>query len=137
MEPRRVAVFFYGLFMDADLLRTKGVDPLNPRRASVANHALRIGQRATLVPHEGSETHGFVMDLTHAEIDTLYAEPTVSMYRPEAMVCETSDGTSIPALVFVLPNPPAADEKNTAYAEKLRALAQRLNLPAEYVESIQ
>lgn len=136
MEPRQVAVFFYGLFMDADLLRTKGVDPLNPRRASVANHALRIGQRATLVPHQGSETHGIVMEMTHAEIDALYAEPTVSMYRPEAIVCETSDG-AIPALVFVLPNPPAPDEKNTAYAAKLRALAQRLNLPTDYVESIQ
>ena len=136
MEARRVAVFFYGLFMDEDLLRTKGVDPLNPRRASVANHVLRIGQRATLVPHQGSEAHGFVMDLTHAEIDTLYAEPTVSMYRPEAIVCETSEGTT-PALVFILPTPPAADERNTAYAEKLRALAQRLNLPTKYVESIQ
>src|SRR5687767_2216288 len=116
MEPRRVAVFFYGLFMDTDLLRTKGVDPVHPRRATVANYALRIGQRATLIPQEGSEIHGFVMDLTHEAIDALYAGPSVRMYRPEAIVCETSDDAPVPALVFNLPDPPAPDEKNTAYA---------------------
>jgi hypothetical protein len=35
MTPRRIEVFFYGLFMDADLLRAKGADPVNIRSASV------------------------------------------------------------------------------------------------------
>jgi hypothetical protein len=45
---RRIHVFFYGLFMDVDLLRSKGAQPENPRLASVSGFALRIGQRATL-----------------------------------------------------------------------------------------
>jgi len=42
--PRRVDVFFYGLFMDAGLLRTKGAQPMNVRMASVLGFALRIGK---------------------------------------------------------------------------------------------
>ncbi|MFN2633018.1 MAG: hypothetical protein ABR610_06340 [Thermoanaerobaculia bacterium] len=40
-----IDVFFYGLFMDVDLLREKGAAPVNPRPASVEGFALRIGAR--------------------------------------------------------------------------------------------
>ncbi len=42
MMSRRIEVFFYGLFMDADLLRAKGARPENIRVASVPGFALRI-----------------------------------------------------------------------------------------------
>jgi hypothetical protein len=45
---RRIRVFFYGPFMDEELLRAKGVQPANPRQACVRGFALRIGERATL-----------------------------------------------------------------------------------------
>jgi hypothetical protein len=132
---RWIPVFFYGLFMDADALRAKGANPQNVRRASLAGFALRIGQRATLVPASGSRVHGVLMDLTHAEIDALYAEASVSMYRAEPVAC-TTDGGDVPALAFTLPVPPPTGESNAAYAEKLRELGRRLQLPSEYVESI-
>lgn len=133
--PRRIPVFFYGLFMDAGALRAKGADPQNIRRASLAGFALRIGERATLVPASGSRVHGVLMDLTHTEIDALYAEASVSMYRAEPVVCETDRGDAA-ALAFTLPVPPAPGETNAAYAEKLRDLARRLQLPSHYVETI-
>ena len=136
MEPRRIAVFFYGLFMDATQLSAKGVSPVNIRRASLPDFALRIGQRATLVPESKNRVHGLLMDLTHEEIDRLYAEPSVSMYRPEAVLCELQDGSTAPALCFNLPLEPASGESNTQYAEKLRSLARRLQLPDDYVERI-
>jgi hypothetical protein len=43
MSARRIDVFFYGLFMDADLLRSKGVHPENVRQACAPGFALRIG----------------------------------------------------------------------------------------------
>ena len=46
-------VFFYGLFMDENVLRARGVRPVRPRRGIVANYRLRIGQRALLVPESG------------------------------------------------------------------------------------
>lgn len=136
MGARRIEVFVYGLFMDVDLLRTKGVYPTNIRPASVPGFALRIGQRATLLRNPNGLAHGILMELTHAEIDQLYAEPTVQAYRPEAVLCELNDGSRIPALCFNLIEPPRPEEANSEYAAKLRGLATRLGLPSDYVNDI-
>ena len=134
---RRIEVFFYGLFMDADLLRAKGADPQNVRHASAPGFALRIGQRATLVRDPQSRAHGIVMQFTHADIDRLYSEPSVQAYRPEAVLVELSDGSRHPALCYNLIEEPGAGERNVEYAAKLRALAQRLGLPEGYVSTIE
>ena len=122
--------------MDAELLRARGVHPSNIRPASVPGFALRVGKRATLVPAIESCAHGILMDLFDAEIEQLYSEASVSAYRPEAVLAQLADGTLIPALCFTLPVPPAPDEANPEYAAKLRELAERLNLPADYIKSI-
>jgi hypothetical protein len=44
MLPRRIEVFFYGLFMDADLLRAKGAEPVKIRPACASRFALGSGQ---------------------------------------------------------------------------------------------
>ena len=137
MASRRIEVFFYGLFMDADLLRTKGVNPGNIRPASVSGFALRIGQRATLLRNPNGLAHGILMELTHAEVEQLYSESSVRAYRPEAVLCKLNDGSLIPALCFNLPEPPRPEEANSEYAAKLRGLATRLGLPSDYVDSIQ
>jgi len=76
------------------------------------------------------------MELTHAEIEQLYSDPSVKVYRPEAVLTELADGSTQPALCFDLMEPPRPKEHNWEYAVKLRALAQRLGLPDEYVSSI-
>jgi len=128
VEARRVAVFFYGLFMDVDLLRAKGAQPEHVRHASVAGFALHIGQRATLVPSD-ARTFGLLMELTQAEIEHLYADASVTSYRPEAILAECADGSSVPALCFNLVNEPRPEEANAAYATKLRELKARLGVP--------
>ena len=137
MTARRIAVFFYGLFMDADLLRTKGAHPVNIRPACVTGFALRIGQRATLVRIPDACAYGIVMELTHTEIDQLYAEASVGAYRPEAVQADLTDGSHIPALCFNLVVPPGPEDANSEYAARLRDLARRLGLPSNYVDSIQ
>ena len=134
---RRVDVFFYGLFMDKDLLIEKSCAPTDDRVASVHGFALRIGHRATLVPSANGTVYGVVMSLSHDDIDSLYSDPSVSMYRPEAVLAQLSDGTQVPALCFNLPSSPSPDEHNAEYSAKLRALAHRLGFPKDYVTSIQ
>jgi len=118
---RRVEVFFYGLFMDADALREKGFRPTNARQASVEDIALHLGERATLVPERGGRVHGMLMSLTHAELDRLYAEPSVEAYRPEPVLASLRDGSIVAALCFNLPAVPAGARSNPEYAAKLRA----------------
>jgi hypothetical protein len=136
-KVRRIDVFFYGLFMDDALLREKGMNPVNRRMASVENFSLVIGVRATLVPCEGRTVYGVLFSLTHSEVDALYSEASVNVYRPEAVCAQLVDESVTPALCFNLPVPPSAGERNTQYASKLRELAERIGLPPSYVSSIQ
>lgn len=134
---RRTDVFFYGLFMDEDLLRAKGLEPKGAEQATVDGLALRIGQRAALVPKPGSRVYGLVFSLTLAELDRLYSDPSVQAYRPQAVLAQLASGGLIAALCYNLSHPPSPRERNPEYAAKLRALAQKIGLPAEYVASLQ
>jgi hypothetical protein len=122
--------------MDADLLCTKGVHPVNIRSARVPGFSLRIGQRATLLHNPEGSAYGILMELTHGEVEQLYSDPSVSAYRPEAVLAEVADGSHVAALCFNLVVPPTPEERNPQYVEKLRALALRLSLPPAYIESI-
>ena len=134
---RKIDVFFYGLFMSSELLRSKGVTPANLRMASVSGFRLRIGERATLVPDRSGRVFGMVASLTHAELAALYAEPGLQAYKPEAVLAHLSQGEALAALCFNLPEIPPAEERNAEYASQLRALAAQLGFPEEYVRSIQ
>ena len=112
MTPVTTDVFFYGLFMDAAVLEAKGVPSTQRRLAVVRGWALRIGQRATLVPSPNASVHGVLMTLQLADVDRLYADASVQAYRPVAVFAETAspatpgDATAVPALAYVLPDPP-------------------------------
>jgi hypothetical protein len=136
VNDRRIDVFFFGLFMDPQLLEDKGVQPADFRLAVVTDFALKIGARAAMVPTPGAEVHGALMKLSHAEIEKLYSEPTVQAYRPEPVLASLADGSSVAALCFNLPEPPEPNEHNADYASRLRAVAQRVGLPRDYIESI-
>jgi hypothetical protein len=136
MESRRLNVFFYGLFMDGMALRAKGLNPFNARHARIDGMALRIGERATLVADANASAHGILMELTHQEIDQLYSDPSVAMYRAEAVLAELADGSHAAALCFNLPRPPRLEEANPDYAAKLREVGRRLNPPPDYIEKI-
>lgn len=133
---RTVDAFFYGLFMEEALLRKRGLHPSAVRQGHVRGYGLRIGNRATLVPSVGEQVYGIVMSLPMDDLSTLYAEPSVAAYRPEAVLVHLDDGPAVPALCYNLPTPPEPDERNPDYAANLRALATRLALPASYIESI-
>jgi hypothetical protein len=129
MSSRQADVFFYGLFMDAQLLRQAGVNPSNLRRGYVTDFALRIGQRATLVPFPGGRADGMLVALTHFELDQLYGAPGLEAYRPEAVLAHTLEGEAIPALCYNLLQAPEPHERNPEYAERLQSVLESLGFP--------
>ena len=136
MSDRGIDAFFYGLFMDLEILREGGVAPINPRRAHVDGFALRIGQRATLVPSAGARAYGMLFALTHAELDRLYAAPGLEQYRPEAVLAHPLEGTPTPALCYNLREAPRPHERNPEYAARLQRALSKLDFPPEYVASV-
>lgn len=136
MADRRVDGFFYGLFMDTEVLKGLGVEPADPRRAYVDDYSLRLGNRATLVPTGGDRSFGMVIALTRDELEVLYTAPGLEDYRPEAVMAHYLDGGSVPALCYNLVEIPGAGEANPAYAERLRSVLTGLGFPPEYVASV-
>lgn len=136
MIDRRIDGFFYGLFMDSEILHNSQVTPTNPRRAYVEDYALHIGQRSTLAPSAGSRAYGMIFALTHDELETLYSAPGLEPYRPEAVLACSLEGERYPALCYNLRQAPRADEANPEYAARLRATLSELNFPPEYIASI-
>jgi hypothetical protein len=135
-QPGRADVFFYGLFMDPDLLRAEGYAPENVELASAPGFALRIGARATLMVDPASRAYGTVMSLTPAELERLYSAPDLQAYQPETVLVHPAGGGVIAALCYRLPEPPILGDRNPDYAAKLHRVAQKMGLPLEYVASL-
>jgi hypothetical protein len=133
---RRAPVFFYGLFMDQGLLRERGLEPEDGELAALDGFALRLGRRATLVPAPGQRVHGLLVSVALAELGRLYADPSLESYRPEAVLARGADGGAVAALCYNLAPEAWTGERDQEYAAKLRALAERIGLPADYVASI-
>jgi hypothetical protein len=136
MTDRRIDAFFYGLFMDLDTLQEGGVAPVNPRRAYVDGFALRIGQRATLLPLAGARAYGMIFALTHSELERLYTAPGLEQYRPEAVLAQPLEGTPVPALCYNLREAPQLHERNPEYAARLQRALSKLDFPQEYIASV-
>jgi hypothetical protein len=136
MTDRRIDGFFYGLFMDSDILRESRVVAESPRRAYVDGYELHIGRRATLVPTPGARAYGMVFALTHDELERLYTAPGLEQYRPEAILAHTMEGESLPALCYNLREAPGPGESNTEYAAHLRAVLGKLEFPSGYIASV-
>jgi hypothetical protein len=136
MSERRLEAFFYGLYMDLDVLREAGVVPIAPRQAFVDNFALRIGRRATLLPAAGARAYGMLYTVTHDELDRLYTAPGLEQYRPEAVLARPLDGAPIPALCYNLREAPQPHERNPDYVLRLQRALDKLGFPPEYVASV-
>ena len=127
-ENRLQEVFFYGLYMDPEILKSKGVQPRNPRIASVKGYKLKIGNMVALLRSENSEANGLVYSLTHADIDTLYSKSGLDMYVSEAIMVTISTGETLAALTCNLLVPPEEHENNQEYREKLNLCMKKLNV---------
>jgi Gamma-glutamyl cyclotransferase, AIG2-like len=132
-----IDTFFYGLFMDGQVLKDAGVTPRSARRASAGGFTLAIGKRATLVRAPGSIAWGMVYALTPDELARLYGAPGLEAYQPQDIEVALENRAIIPARVYILPHPPAPDERNPDYAEKLKAALTRPGMPADYVAGVE
>ena len=130
-----VDIFFYGLFMDWNMLRQKGLKPQIPRLAKLEGYAIKIGERATIVPSKDSNVWGFVIGLTKPELDTLYSDQSVSAYHPATIEIMLEDDRVASAQCYILPDDDMS-ETNRTYASSLARLAARLKLPKDYVSRL-
>ena len=82
-------VFFYGLFMNLNILSEQGITYSNPRKAILNDYALKIGNRASLIPSLNEKAYGIVMTVVQGEMSKLYSEESVADYVPEEVKVNT------------------------------------------------
>ena len=129
--------FFYGLFMDADLLRGQGLHPKVIGQASLRGYTLRIGERASLVPDVQSIVYGMLIELPEDELALLYGAAGVKDYVAETVVVKKlGDDARVPSLCYNLPAESIGANRNAEYAAQLAALIRKLDLPEGYADDI-
>ncbi len=138
MAERRVSVFFYGSFINLDVLKQADLEPEGFRVARLHAWDIHIGPLATLMPKDNGVVFGIVVECTHAELDRLDAQDWVGAYLPEAVLVEV-DGTFLPALTYVKWDfgeggetaPPTQE-----YVERIAGPGETIGFPEWYIEHI-
>jgi hypothetical protein len=132
----KVSVFFYGSFINLDVLGEGGLVPADVQVAKLEGHDILIQPLANLVPSEGNSVFGIVCQATHAELDRLYRQTWVGIYLPHPVLVETMEGVQIPALCYLSPSQEvtAADRR---YINRILGPAREYGFPAWYVERIE
>jgi len=129
--------FFYGLFMDTDLLREMKLAPVALGQALLHGYQLHIGDRATLIPKPEATSYGMLIELSDAELSALYSAPSVSDYLPEHVEANRLDDGAIQlAVCYNLPANRLGAEFNSEYAKNLSSLLIRLGFPLNYASEL-
>ena len=130
-------IFFYGLFMDKELLMEKGFHPHVIGEALLSGYRIHISEKAFLIPGEQGRVYGIVMDLSDEETQKLYSDPGVKEYHPERVQVQLTDQNEYSEVVcYNLKNHPVTEVTNTEYASKLALLAMKLQFKKEYIDEI-
>ena len=98
-----IEVFFYGLFMDTEVLERLGFQGTEPRVGVLADFDLRIGERVTLVRSAGHQVYGVVMRMAEETASELYGLDIVRGYEPRDVRVSLADGTTVQAVCYLLP----------------------------------
>ena len=135
----RVWVFFYGSYMNLDVLREVDLVPGAHEVATLPGYDIEIVPRANIFKSPGAVVHGIIATATHQELDRLYSEHAQKKlggtWLPEAVIVSDKEGRMRPALTYIAPGltPGPTDE---AYVERIARPAEAYGFPANYVAKL-
>jgi len=134
-----VWVFFYGSYINVDVLGEVDLVPARIEVARLSGYDIHIAPLANLVPSAEHAVYGILATATHPELRRLYTEHAQKIlggiYEPQAVLAEDGDGRWRPALCYLAHNmatAPAAPE----YVQRISVAARRLGFPAWYCARI-
>lgn len=138
VEPK-VVTFFYGSYMDPEVLAEADVVPERLEVAWVPGFEIVIERLANLIPSNRHMAYGILAHTTHAELARLYDQARDVLgaaYHPQAVLAWTPSGQLEPALCYLSPEvpagPPAAE-----YVARIIAPARKFGFPDWYVRRLE
>lgn len=139
MADREIWTFFYGSYMNFDVLKEVDLMPERWEVAKLYGFDIRIQPRANLIRSDQHCVYGIIAAVTHEELQHLYAHAQGvlgEVYLPEAVLIETLDGKWLPALCYICPEMqprPAAED----YLDRIIKPAKALGFPQWYIARLE
>jgi hypothetical protein len=136
MAKTTVWTFFYGSFMNVDVLKQGGYLPERYEVAKLNGFDIHIRPLATRVRSDQHCDYGIVAAGTHEELHRLYSQDWVGTYLPEAVLVETLDGKWRSALCYIAPaseQQPAKDD----YIDRIVGPAKQYGFPGWYIARLE
>ena len=134
-----VWVFFYGSYINMDVLREAQYSPARYEVARLAGFDICIRPRANLVRSNQHCVYGILATGTHAELSRLYAHAKDVLgetYLPEAVLAETLEGSWKAALCYVCPAMVPRPATND-YIDRIVTPARKYGFPTWYLERLE
>lgn len=120
-------VFFYGLFMDMEALRAKGLNPRNDQVVYIYDHSVHVRAKAILTSEVGKVAWGVLAQITNEEFDILYGHQ--SDYGKVPVCAMTHTGQPIAAVTMVHREPNFGAPIDPVYSGEWKAIVKRLHIP--------
>jgi|SRR5580704_3940979 hypothetical protein len=139
MTEPMIWTFFYGSYINRQVLREVNYVPEQLEVARLAGFDIRIRPRANLVRSDQQLVYGVLATATHSELGRLYQHAKDilgEVYLPEAVIAQTLDGKVRPALCYVCPamvERPASAE----YVDRITEPAREYGFPLWYIERLE
>jgi hypothetical protein len=137
MAEPKVWVFFYGSFINREVLARGGLTPEAVEVARLGGFDIQIETLATLVRSDRHCVYGIICRTTHAELRRLYGQDWLGdTYLPEAVLVETETGQWVPALCYIAPTRPPAPPADD-YLDWITGPAREYAFPGWYLERLE
>lgn len=139
MDEPKVTTFFYGSYMNRDVLKEVDLAPDHVEVARLPGFDIRIRPLANLVRSDQYSVYGILAAATHRELDRLYAharDVLGGVYLPYPVLAHTLDRRLVPALCYVavtMESRPASNE----YLDRIVNPAREDGFPAWYIERLE
>ncbi|MCM5681777.1 gamma-glutamylcyclotransferase [Schlegelella sp. S2-27] len=132
---RQIAVFFYGSFIRRDVMARGGLVPDRIEVARLSGFEIHICPHACIAPSDQHSIYGILVWATHDQLRRMYSMDGVGVFLPEAVLVETANGCTRPAMCYI---PPARGDEpaDVEYLDHLIAAGREHGFPTWYLERL-
>ncbi len=136
MAESTVWTFFYGSFINLDVLRQMDFVPKRFEVARLSGFDIRIERLANLVRSNQCCVYGIAATATHQELGRLYSQKWMGTYLPEPVLVETLDGKWRSAFCYLSPSPEPGSPTND-YIDRIVGPAREYGFPDWYIDHLE
>jgi hypothetical protein len=139
MKQPKVWTFFYGSYMNLNVLKEVELTPEHYEVAKLNGFDIQIRPLANVIRSEQHCVYGIITTATHEELRRLYAHAEQvlgGIYLPGAVLVERRDGSWRPALCYIAPSMPPQPAASD-YVDRIVGPAKEYGFPAWYIERLE